>query len=56
MLEYLEVDFGGEDGKVVCLGLGQLIAEKITGSTNGFHEKNWRYITTFPIAAVLGGW
>jgi hypothetical protein len=32
MLEYLNVDFGGEDGKVVCLESGQLIAENITKS------------------------
>jgi hypothetical protein len=39
MLEYLKVDLGGEDGKVVCLQSGQLIAGNIMGSASWFHEK-----------------
>ena len=38
MLEYLKVDFGGEDGNVVCLQSGQLIAEKIMISPSWFQE------------------
>jgi len=38
MLEYLKVDFGGEDGNVVCLQSGQLIAEKIMRSARWFRE------------------
>ena len=38
MLEYLKVDFGGEDGNVVYLQSGQLIAEKIMKSPSWFQE------------------
>jgi hypothetical protein len=39
MLEYLKVDFGREDGKIICLESGQLIAENITKVLSLFHEK-----------------
>ena len=38
MLEYLKVDFGGEDGNVVYLQSGQLIAEKIMKNASWFQE------------------